>query len=147
MESIAVFDHLRLVDGELPPGVYRVVGTPAGDVTLLRVADAGGRRVHTGQVHTVPRIDLEGFALGENPDENRALTAMLASQLDGFAWQFRTMGRTVVARPILGTGSLALVAVGLFGDPFLAIPDRVDTMLFLAGALSLFYLPRTTDAR
>lgn len=152
MESVAVFDHVRPIgDGstarELQPGVYRVVGTPEDVVTLLRVADAEGCRVTTGELHSVPRTDLDSLEPAGNPDENQSLAAMLTSQLDGLAWQLRLMGRTVVERPVPGTVSLGLVAVGLVGDPFFPIPDHVDAMLFLVGVLSLFYLTKTTDVR
>jgi len=88
--AVAVSDHLRPtgdgpVDRNLPPGVYRVVGTPEDGVTLLRVADADGRRVHTGEVHTVTLSDLDDFEPAENPDENRSLASSVVGQLDGLA--------------------------------------------------------------
>ena len=57
------------------------------------------------------------------------------------------MGRAVRDRPIPGALALAFVAIGLFGDPYLSIPDAVDALLFLTGALLLFYLTRSTGGR
>jgi hypothetical protein len=66
------YDHYRPVDADYPDGVYRVVGTGGpgedGEVRLLEVADADGRRVTTGRVLSVPREDLAGFEPAENPD-------------------------------------------------------------------------------
>ncbi|MCU4801834.1 hypothetical protein OB920_15755 [Halobacteria archaeon HArc-gm2] len=91
-DGVAVSDHVRPsgdgpvdADRSLPPGVYRVVGTPENAVTLLRVADADGRRVHTGEVHRVPRTDLDEFEVAANPDENRSLASSVVGQLDGLA--------------------------------------------------------------
>ncbi|SFR85562.1 hypothetical protein SAMN05216559_0107 [Halomicrobium zhouii] len=151
-DDVAVSDHFRLsgdgpVDADLPPGVYRVVGTPEDSVTVLRVVDADGRRVHTGQIHRVPRTDLDRFEPATNPDENRSLAAAVAGQLDGLAWQGRLIGRAVAARPIPGAIALALVAAGLFGDPYLPIPELFDVLLFLAGVGLLVSLTRTTTRR
>ena len=144
-DPISVFDHLRVIESELSAGTYRVVGTADDRVTLLRVADADGRRVHTGEVHRVPRTDLDGFEPAGNPDENRSLSAGVAGQLDGLAWQGRLIGRAVVARPVPGVTALVLVAIGLFGDPYLPIPDLFDVLVFLAGAALLVSLKRTAN--
>lgn len=151
-EPVAVSTHLRPVDREatgagVPPGVYRVVGTVADHVTLLRVADADGRRAHTGEVHSVPRTALDSFELADDPDENRPLSAVLLSQLDAVVWQFRTLGRTVRDRPVPGSAALAFVILGLFGGSFLPIPDYADTILILVGVLWLLLLTNRTDSR
>jgi len=61
MRSPAVYDHLSPTDADCPDGVYRVVGSSDGTVTLLRITDADGRRAHTGEVATVDADALDGF--------------------------------------------------------------------------------------
>jgi hypothetical protein len=70
----AVSDHYRASDGTagVDNGVYRVVGTADETVTLLRVGDADGRRVHTGEIETVEPDALTAFEPAENPDGNRS---------------------------------------------------------------------------
>jgi len=55
---IVVGDHYRSTGESVPPGIYRVVGIPH-TVTLLQVADADGRRRHTGNVVSVEPERLE----------------------------------------------------------------------------------------
>ena len=63
------FEHFRPTDGAADPGVYRVVGRPGDEVTLLRVADEDGRRVHTGEVVRHPVVDFPAsFERASNPD-------------------------------------------------------------------------------
>lgn len=63
------YDHYRPTDDTTTPGVYRVVGLPGDDVTLLRVADESGRRVHTGRVERHPRTAFPAsFERASNPD-------------------------------------------------------------------------------
>lgn len=62
------YDHYRPATSEYPDGVYRVVGTDEGDVTLLRVA-ADGRRTNDGTVVSVTRETLRrSFVDADNPD-------------------------------------------------------------------------------
>jgi hypothetical protein len=68
MGGPTVYDHYRPTNGTTPPGVYRVVGT-GEEVTLLRVADENGRRVHSGVVESVRRERVESaFVPATNPD-------------------------------------------------------------------------------
>ena len=65
------YDHYRPPDAsDLSDGVYRVVGVADGEVTLLAVADADGRRIHSGRLVSVPadRVTAD-FAPAPNPDE------------------------------------------------------------------------------
>lgn len=144
--SPTAYDHLRPTaddSGALDrqPGVYRVVGAPDDEVTLLRVTDGEGRRVHTGEVVTVERESLDRFEPAANPDEQRSLAATAASQLQGAWWSLRLVGEAVVDRPIPSAAALALVAAGLFGDAVASVP--ADALFVLAGALALVYLSRT----
>lgn len=47
-------------DEPIPDGIYRVVGTPDGSVTLLRVGDAAGDREVTGTIVRVGRETYRG---------------------------------------------------------------------------------------
>ncbi len=78
--SVDIHDHFRAgPDAPTPAGVYRVVGTDAGTVTLLRVADGAGRREHSGTVEHVDRETLaEAFERAENPDAGFSPSALLA---------------------------------------------------------------------
>lgn len=68
--DVAPYDHLRTDgSGDVPPGVYRVVGATPSRVTLLRVADADAGRRHTGSLHRVGRETVERrFEPAPNPD-------------------------------------------------------------------------------
>lgn len=135
-----VYDHLRSVDADAAPGVYRVVGTPGDAVTLLRVADADGRRAHTGEVLSIDHSELDGFEPAENPDRNRPLTAAVASRIESFYWELRVLGRAVLDNPLIGGAALLAVAVGYLDSVTLPVPD---VALVIAGVVALFYLARS----
>lgn len=85
----AVGEHYRPRDRGHEPGVYRVVGAPA-EVTLLRVADADGRRVHSGALRHVPVDVLESeFEPAADPDAGVSPLATVRNQLQGLYWQVR----------------------------------------------------------
>jgi hypothetical protein len=139
-----VYDHVRATDdADVAPGVYRVVGTPDDALTLLRVGDADGQRQHTGDVVSVPRSQWSTLEPAENPDGNRSVSAAVRSQLQGLFWTVRLLGRTVVERPLPAIPALALVVVGLFGDPFVPIPPLGDGALVVVGAFALLSLSRS----
>ncbi|WP_121820484.1 hypothetical protein [Halostella salina] len=82
-------DHYRATGDDYPSGVYRVVGT-LDDVTLLRVADADGRREHTGEIRRVPPSVLaEAFEPAEDPDTGFSPVRAVRNALQGLYWQFR----------------------------------------------------------
>jgi hypothetical protein len=137
MPDPAVYDHLRPTDGEVPDGIYRVVGTGEETVTLLRVGDADERRVNTGAVHRVARDDLDGFARAENPDGNRSGEAMLVGAVEVLYWSVHAFGRRLLRKPLPTTAALALVAAGALGDVFVSAPDPLFDVLLLVGALGL----------
>jgi len=84
-----VGEHYRPTDGRREPGVYRVVGVPE-DVTLLRVADADGRRVHTGRIRRVSEAEVQGvFEPASDPDAGIAPLAWLRNVLQGAYWDVR----------------------------------------------------------
>jgi hypothetical protein len=84
-----VGEHYRPVDGDHTPGVYRVVGTTDG-VTLLRVGDADGRRVHTGAVHRLGEGVIESeFEPTTNPDAGLSPTGAVRETAQGLYWSVR----------------------------------------------------------
>jgi hypothetical protein len=88
-----VGDHCRPANGDSEPGVYRVVGV-SGGMTLLRVADAEGRRVHTGEISRVdPGTFAEAYVPAQNPDAGFAPLSALRGMLDGLYWSVRQFVR------------------------------------------------------
>ncbi|WP_435552274.1 hypothetical protein [Natrinema sp. CGMCC1.2065] len=139
MQSRSIRDHVRPTDGDYPGGIYRVVGT--GDAgTLLRVGDADGRRVNTGEIVTVEDSDLEAFEPAENPDGNRPLGATVASSLEMVYWRLRAFEQQLVAHPIPATLVAALVAVGYVGDSIGPLPESVASVVLLVGAVGLAFV-------
>ncbi|MHB9287858.1 hypothetical protein ACKVMT_12565 [Halobacteriales archaeon Cl-PHB] len=82
-------DHVRPVEATVESGVYRVVG--AGDaVALLRVADADGRRVHSGVLAQLdPETVSENFGSAPNPDAGVSLARSAKNALQGIYWWVR----------------------------------------------------------
>lgn len=84
-----VGDHYRPVNGDHAPGIYRVVGATDG-VTLLRVGDADGRRIHTGERRRVDDAALEAeFEAAANPDAGPAPVRALQDAVQGVYWSVR----------------------------------------------------------
>jgi hypothetical protein len=85
----AVGDHYRPTTDGHHPGVFRVVGAD-GRVALLRVADADGRRVTTGDLRHVDDATLrEEFAPAEDPDAGLTPIRSLRNALSGLYWSVR----------------------------------------------------------
>jgi hypothetical protein len=137
MDSLAIRDHCRPIDGDYPDGIYRVVGTGRDTVTLLRVGDADGRRINTGEIVTVSERELEAFEPAENPDGNRPLGAALASSLEMVYWRFRTFGGQLAAHPLSTIVAAALVAVGYVGDSGGPLSEPVASVVLFVGAIGL----------
>jgi len=148
--GVAVGDHVRPTengrDSRVPDGVYRVVGTSEGAVTLLLVGDAAGRRVYTGEVTTVSREALDSFETAANPDANRALAVRVIDRLDGIRWSLWALRRSVRTRPVPGAIAIVLLLVGVFGEGIVPLSAPALTALTLLGALLLVYLGRTGPA-
>ncbi len=98
--NVEPYDHLRAPDsddagatdsGDIPGGVYRVVGVREDGATLLRVADADGRRVVEGRVVQVPADDLAGFEPAENPDASPDVARRLSGMATGLVWSFKRL--------------------------------------------------------
>ncbi|MFB6188866.1 MAG: hypothetical protein ABEI57_03195 [Halapricum sp.] len=121
-------------------GVYRVVGTSEGSVTLLRVGDADGRRINTGDITTVDRETFRAFESAENPDGNRSLATILARIPRTVYWQVRAFVGSLLARPLPSALALAILLVGVFGDGLLSLPEPAFDGLALVGIFALAFV-------
>lgn len=140
MRSPTVYDHVRPTTSDHPAGVYRVVGTSGETVTMLRVGDAEGRRVSTGELVTVAEGELDGFEQAANPDGNRPLGTTLERQVEMVYWSLRAFGQQLVAHPVPAAIGVASIVVGRFGAQFLQLPAVVFGGLLVAGSLWLAYV-------
>lgn len=78
-------DHYRDTDG----AIYRVVGITE-NVTLLRVTDAAGRRIHSGDLqHVAPATLDAAFEPTQNPDSRFAPMQTVQNILSGLYWSVR----------------------------------------------------------
>ena len=112
----AQYDHVRATDASIPDGTYRVVGVTDG-VTLLRVGNATGKRVHDGRVFTVTRADYSAFPAAPNPDEESLLRrwglVALAAALFLASLSPAATEATGISPSTLRNAVVALVAVDL----------------------------------
>ena len=84
-----VGEHYRPANGDHAPGIYRVVGVTDG-VTLLRVGDADGRRIHTGEIYRVDGDTVETeFEAATNPDAGLSPAGALRDALQAVYWSVR----------------------------------------------------------
>lgn len=135
----AAYDHVSPTDADYPPGVYRVVGTDDEVVTLLRITDGDGRRVHTGELVTADADAFGGFDPVARPVATRPLRARIASALTAGYWSFRAFGQQLRARPRAAAAAGTFVLIGVVGSvvPVPAVPDAVFGVLLFAGSLGL----------
>ncbi|MDS0474451.1 hypothetical protein [Natrinema sp. 1APR25-10V2] len=140
MASLSLRDHVRPTTGDYPDGIYRVVGTGDESTTLLRVGDADGRRVATGEIVTLADDDLEAFEPADDPDGNRPLGATVVSTVKTGYWSLRAFGQQLAARPLPAAVAAALVLVGFAGEGALPVPEVVLTVSVLAGSLGLAFV-------
>jgi hypothetical protein len=145
--ALALGDHLRPTDADaaaalgLADGVYRVVGDRPGTVTLLRVGDAGGRRVVTGTVVTVERADLAGFEPAPAPERSRTPRAALGAAATTLSWSGRAFVAELAARPRATAACVALLAVRPATDALgVATPAGVAVLATLLGGVGLAYV-------
>jgi hypothetical protein len=139
-DELDVYDHVRLTVTDHPDGVYRVVGTTDETVTLLRVGDPDGRRIHTGEVSAVDRAALDDAEPADNPDDSWAITPFLTGLPKSIYWQLRTFVLTLAANPIPTAIALALLVIGSLEDPGIALPEPLSTAFVFAGAFGLVYV-------
>lgn len=82
-------EHYRPAGGDHAPGIYRVVGVTHG-VTLLRVGDAEGRRVHTGEIRRVDGETFETeFEAATDPDAGLSPAGALRDATQAVYWSVR----------------------------------------------------------
>ena len=139
---VAPFDHYRVGESgdsgnTLSPGVYRVVGADADGVTLLEVADASGRRVHTGRVERVSRSALDGLEAVDSPDPSGPFVAAM-SRAGGLALTLRVAPRRMARRPAQTALGVVLFAADLVGPTVL--PAVPESLLTVAGVCGVFLL-------
>ena len=137
MASLSMRDHVRPTTGDYPDGIYRVVGTSDESTTLLRVGDADGRRVTTGEIVRVADGDLEAFEPAANPDGNRPLGDVAASGLEMVYWRLRAFGQQLAARPLPAAVAGALFLNGFAGEGVVPLPEVALTVSVVAGSLGL----------
>lgn len=140
MASPSAFDHVRPSGTDHPNGIYRVVGTSDGTVTLLRVSDADGRRRHTGELVTVSRDAFAAFEPAENPDGNRPLGVAVGSQLRMSYWIVRAFVGQLTAHPLPTVAAVALVAFGVAGGRVASLPELAVDLSVIVGCLALAYV-------
>jgi hypothetical protein len=141
--SGAVGDHVSPTTGDLAPGVYRVVGTDEERLTLLRVGDAEGHRVVTGQLHRVPRGNLDGFVSTTPPTAPGGPEAALVDAAEAGYWSVRVFVSELLAHPIASAAALAVVVIGWFGvGSALAtsLSPLVRAVALFVGSLGLAYV-------
>lgn len=126
--------HLRPTNGTQPAGVYRVVGTRSETVTLLRVGDADGSRVVTGEVVTVERDALAGF---ERTDPPSGSAGGVTGSLTMVYWSLRAFAGSLAGSPVATLVGVGLIAAGLIGDRFVTLPGPADGVAILLGSLTL----------
>jgi len=84
-----VGDHYRPAEKAGREGVYRVVGTDA-EITLLRVTDGNGRRVHAGELHREPPGTLASeYEPAADPDAGLSPLGAVRNLLQGIYWEGR----------------------------------------------------------
>jgi len=140
MATPSVYDHFQLTDVDRPDGVYRVVGTDGETVTLLRVGDADGRRVNSGEIVTVRSSELAECPTAENPDGNRPFGKTVTSNLKMTYWSLRAFIQQLAAHPIPSALAIALVVIGVVGEEFVQLPSVAQSALILVGSLGLAYI-------
>ena len=136
------YDHVEIPRGEgddpRPTGTYRVVGATDGRVTLLRVTDAGGRRIHTGELVSVD--DAGALDPADNPDERRSIASSVANLPETVYWDGKAFGKRLAANPVPVGVALALAALGTVGGRVAGIPDTASGALLFVGSLGLGYV-------
>jgi hypothetical protein len=125
--DLSVGDHVHPTETHDSPGTYRVVGVDERRVTLLRVADGDGRRVHTGETIRVERTALDAFEATEPPVAGGWGVTTAAY------WSVRAFSRELAASPLSTGVGVALVLGGLAAP----VPAPADGGLVAAGSLLL----------
>ncbi|SFR61043.1 hypothetical protein [Halogeometricum limi] len=121
------YDHVAGDGDALARGTFRVVGRAdesaadgeddTASVTLLRVADASGRRVHSGELVSVSAAAFASLEPAANPDEASGFTTWGLVLLGGLVVTFGThplvLSATGAPEGVVSLVGVALFAVGL----------------------------------
>jgi len=137
MDNPSVYDHCRPTTASYPEGIYRVVGAADREVTLVRVGDADGQRVHTGETLRVSADELDGFEAARNPEGNRPLGAKIRGGVEMTYWSIRAFFAQLRQHPVAGLIAGVLFAFGALGDRVISVPDTALTVATIAGAVVL----------
>ena len=88
---VEVNEHYRPTTDSHASGIYRVVGA-TGNVTLLRVTDAEGKRAFTGEVHRVspPTLDTE-FEAADGPGSGFSPASIARNVSSSLYWSVRRL--------------------------------------------------------
>jgi hypothetical protein len=132
-EEPAVGDHLTPTTDTHSAGVYRVVGHGDGAVTLLRVGNADGHRVHTGEIVSVPAT-TDGFEQTTAP-RRPPLTAVLTGPFRAAAWSLRAFLVSLRRRPRRTALAAVPLAAGVAVDG--VAPASVVGGLVFVGSLAV----------
>jgi hypothetical protein len=139
MTMPAPYEHVVPPD-DYPAGVYRVVGTGDGTVTLIRVTDADGHRTHTGELVSVDADAFDGFTAADPPAADRSLGTAVASSLATGYWSVRAFGGELRAHPLPTAVAVAAFLVGAVGDAATSLPDALVGGLLFVGCFALAYV-------
>jgi hypothetical protein len=110
-------DDARTDGDALAGGTYRVVGVGSEEVTLLRVADPGGRRVNAGELAAVSRTAYASLEPAANPDEAGLATTWGLVAFGGALFVAARVGPltavTGLSETALSTAGVAVLVAGL----------------------------------
>ncbi|RNJ26602.1 hypothetical protein [Halosegnis longus] len=135
-----VGDHLATDHRDYRSGVYRVVGVGDRQVTLLVVGDEEGKRLHTGEVVSVPRSALDDFAAVEPPTRRQSLRESIQAGRSIGYWSLRSNARQLRARPTQTAVVALLLGGGLLLDVLNLAPETVTAALVVAGSLLFVFV-------
>jgi len=141
MDQVSVYDHFQVYDSEYLNGVYRVVGVRGETVTLLKIGDEDGRRVHTGEITTLGLDEVEGFDRIEDPELNQRTSAFVKSVLETGYWSLRVFARELAKHPIPAVIAALFVFLGYFDWGILpSLSSSVSGLLIILGSFGLAYI-------
>jgi len=144
MPSPTVYDHVSPTGDDYPDGVYRVVGVDGvdGAVTLLRITDGDGRRIHTGELVTVDADAFAAYDPIDRPASNRSFGARVGSIPAVGYWSLRAFGQQLRTHPRATAVAGVPVLVGLVGSAVSvpSVPDPVFGVLLFVGSLGLAWV-------
>ena len=139
---VPIYDHVEFRNSDYPDGVYRVVGTTDDTVTLLHVAAADGRRIHTGRTVSVSHDTYAALPSASNPDESGSPLAVVRSLPTVAYWGIRAYGQQWASRPVPAAVAGSVAVVGVISPPGLPVsPLGWDILLGvgIAGLVAIGY--------